>query len=1295
MATIRNDRDKLLQSATVRVIRTVLMTLSKYLVVLAADSEGIEEDITKANISVSVLVDGTEDVANWSLSITTTGCAAHVSGDDIIFDGFDVLNTTDSCSITVTATKATFTNQVATLEIVRARSGSTSTELSLSPSALSLPADYLGRVSSYSGMTSVAKLVRGFTDVTADWTLTKEDSPGILSTILGDTVSIINSAGVEDAGCVASLDLDSLTFLDSSIRRRFWGAGVTNALTSTYCLTPTISSTGPSQGYQSTVFTTSGSSVTLVRSFKPGVGTSPTTDSEHFSDIPQTLTTDFSLSFFVSFDDVSSATVQYLYNTSSPSATSITSAGPIRIEKIAGSAAIGVRADNMTGYAGGALLLTTASTLVNNVFYNVALTYIASTRVLTLYLDGNFVQTVTLTNTNTTGLTQMCIALGGRPYNTTSTGLNGKMALFKLWNYVRFNGSFAKEREFLRLPTNYDLLSDKVVVGLDFTEGKMNESAGNVFALTNGATLQYHTDSDGTGAIITGGWVESGLLSSLKLTGPFCIEMKVKFLTGFDFAVFINSDTSILKFRDKDNNERFEMRVSNPGVLGASYTAASMRDGPSSASSIFLNGSNLTLENVVYHLCARLDNSSTGNTVNFSGTANGIDGSSAGATTWYHFPGIDSYKLRIGNDRVNKGSKMVIYWVKITSGSRRYEKDFVPPTVFEKLQTSGYVDVTATKATNTLTKRLSVSKQLAGAPSTNLTFTPNVLDLVSDANGWVTTLPSVSMDVLLGTSSDFGNWTSNVSSFSGIEGTISGSSVILTKLVSTNNVQLMLTGDSFTDVSEYRRPVTASFYGSAIAPTINTDWSPFGGSGRHYKFVNSNSDQQAIQLAPGSTTMHIGTSDYTLEMLFSTDSDPTAGTFMLPLWHRGSGTELFGSDLCVVYDSTNKWRVSSSYTYANPFDVGGTSTRMTFPSAPDVERYKTYHLAVVRSGTAIYLYLNGTRYTSSTSLAGGFNYYNTNQNLFIGYRASTTYTATMRIAQVRFTIGLARYTATTITVPTGPFQAETPDSGFLAVTSTRAGFPALTKQLTYTKVKSAAEPKQAVTTGLTSTTIQVLADVTGVTPSSSYTGANTVAKVFIGGIDDTANWTFSHTASSGITATMTGNNTFNVTALTDAFTTGTINITASRLGWSSVTIVCNVTKLRQLAPAGLAKGVLLGTAYDWSTSSASATVTFKTNGEVTLTYLGATATSNWYNPTTTSVGSSYHVTITGPTIGTSMSGVTLGTAYQLTSDRAITVNQNTTGDAYGRYTYTIRADSGGTPAAILASGFFDISIQVV
>lgn len=1281
MATIRNDRDKLLQSTTDRVTYSVEMILSLYSATLAADSEGILEDPSKANSTVSILLDGTEDYTNWTITVTGTGCDVSIAGNAVTFTNFAALNTTDSCSYEVEATRSGFDPLSATFQVVRARSGSTSTELSLSPAQLSMPADYLGRVSSYAGMSSTAKLVRGFTDVTGDWTLSKQDSPGILSTISGNIISVINSAGIEDAGCVASLDLDALTFLDSSIRRRFWAPGVDFPSGSAYFLTPTISTTGPAPGYSSTVFTSTGAGSTAIRTYNP------TINNDQLNDVPQKMDKDFSLSFFVSFDNASSANVQYLYSTGSQTDGS---AGPFRIEKVAGSTAIAVKVDTLTGYTVNTTLLTTSATLVSNTFYNVALTYVASTRLLTLYLDGSFVSSTNLTSVNSAGPGGGThITLGSRYSNSANTGLVGKMALFKLWNYVRFTGSFSKNNELLKLSTNYDLLSDKVIIGLDFTEGKLIESVGNIFNPTAGASVQYHTDSDGTGVIISGGWLETGLLNSLKITGPFCIEMKVKFLTGFDFAVTINSDINILNIRDKDNNQQLAFGAVNPGALGTAYCLVSMNGSSSSMTN------SVAVVNTVYHMCAQIDDT-VGNALALTGTLNGSNPSSSGPSSWTHAPGNTSYKLRIGNDRANKGSKMVVYWVKITSGSRRYEREFVPPTVFEKMQTSGYVDVTATKASNTLTKRLNISKQLAGAPSTSLVFTPAVLDLVSDANGWVASLPTVSMDVLLGTASDFGNWTSSVSSFSGIQGTLSANNIILSNLVSSNNVQLMLTGDSFTDVSEYRRTVTAASYGTASAPTISTDWSPFGGSGKHYRFVNNNADQQAIKLSPGGTAMHIGTNNFTLEMFFSTDSDPTAGTFMLPLWHRGTGTELFGSDLCLVYDSTNKWRVSSSYTYANPFDAGGTSTRMTFPSAPDVERYKTYHVALVRSGTTIYLYINGTRYTSATALAGGFSYYNTNQDLFIGYRASTTYTATFRIAQVRFTIGTARYTGTTLTVPTGPFQAETPDSGFLQITSNRSGFPTLTKQLTYTKVKAAADPKQAVTTSLSVTTIQVLSDTTGVTPSSSYTGASSVAKVFIGGIDDTANWSFNHTASSGITATKTGNNTFNVTALTDAFTTGTINITASRLGWTDVSIVCNVVKLRQLPPEGLTKGILLGTSYEWSTSAVTSTVTFKTDGKVELSYLGTTTTpTNWFNPTTTSVGSSYHLTIYGPVIGTSMGGITLGTAYLLTSDRTITATQNTTGDAYGRYTYTIRADSGGTPAAVLASGFFDISLQMI
>lgn len=79
---------------------------------------------------------------------------------------------------------------------------------------------------------------------------------------------------------------------------------------------------------------------------------------------------------------------------------------------------------------------------------------------------------------------------------------------------------------------------------------------------------------------------------------------------------------------------------------------------------------------------------------------------------------------------------------------------------------------------------------------------------------------------------------------------------------------------------------------------------------------------------------------------------------------------------------------------------------------------------------------------------------------------------------------------------------------------------------------------------------------------SSYGGAETTMQVFIGTSDDTNNWSFTATPSTGVTGTLTGN-TYTVTSLASANDTGYVDITASRMGYVSLTSRFTLSKSKQ------------------------------------------------------------------------------------------------------------------------------------
>lgn len=77
---------------------------------------------------------------------------------------------------------------------------------------------------------------------------------------------------------------------------------------------------------------------------------------------------------------------------------------------------------------------------------------------------------------------------------------------------------------------------------------------------------------------------------------------------------------------------------------------------------------------------------------------------------------------------------------------------------------------------------------------------------------------------------------------------------------------------------------------------------------------------------------------------------------------------------------------------------------------------------------------------------------------------------------------------------------------------------------------------------------------------SDLTGAATTMKVFLGGEDDSANWTVAASASSGVTGSLSGK-TYTVSSLTA--NSGYVDLTASRIGFPSITRRFSLSKARK------------------------------------------------------------------------------------------------------------------------------------
>lgn len=135
-------------------------------------------------------------------------------------------------------------------------------------------------------------------------------------------------------------------------------------------------------------------------------------------------------------------------------------------------------------------------------------------------------------------------------------------------------------------------------------------------------------------------------------------------------------------------------------------------------------------------------------------------------------------------------------------------------------------------------------------------------------------------------------------------------------------------------------------------------------------------------------------------------------------------------------------------------------------------------------------------------------------------------------------------------------SATTPHMGSNNAVTITLTCGSLTDTLTVVKVY---EGSDAVTAVLSNEAHTIPADATG--GSLGLTGASTTMSVFIGATDDSINWTYATSVSSGLT--ISGTNTRNVAVTALSVDVGTVTITASKAGYSSIAKVFTVTKSRQ------------------------------------------------------------------------------------------------------------------------------------
>lgn len=229
--------------------------------------------------------------------------------------------------------------------------------------------------------------------------------------------------------------------------------------------------------------------------------------------------------------------------------------------------------------------------------------------------------------------------------------------------------------------------------------------------------------------------------------------------------------------------------------------------------------------------------------------------------------------------------------------------------------------------------------------------------------------------------------------------------------------------------------------------------------------------------------------------------------------------------------------------------------------------------------------------------------------------------------------------------------------GAAAYANVTASLSGRSDTVTLVRVRDGAN---AVVSDLTNDTHTLPADALG--NVTSYDGASTRMVVYVGLVDDSANWSFSAVASAGVTATLgsgSNNNLLTVTAMTAAVNSGYVDITATRSGYTAQTKRFSISKSKSASGTDNFIQGFSVFSRDLETDgvqTSTASITINTDGSISYTVNDATRTDrSWWEPNVAGVGTGKYVKAipSGPNAG-EVTG-SIGTYVQLTSARTWTL----------------------------------------
>ena len=467
-------------------------------------------------------------------------------------------------------------------------------------------------------------------------------------------------------------------------------------------------------------------------------------------------------------------------------------------------------------------------------------------------------------------------------------------------------------------------------------------------------------------------------------------------------------------------------------LLGAVSSAAAAADEFFNRVTLLLNtGSTNGAQNNTF-LDSSTANSGSGWTITRNGNTTQGTFTPFSQTGWSnYFDGTDDYLAIADNAllRFGAGAFTLEAWIwRNASGAAHtiYAKggastgivfQVTSTNVLRFTHTTTNIDSTGTIAANSWT-HVAVVREGTGANQTKL-----YINGTQDGQGTVSTDFTQTEEVRIGTdrgaTADFNGYISNLRFVKGTALYTTTFTPSTTPLTTTSQgatateVELLTCqSNRFLDNSSNAFPITITGTPSVqafspFAPTAAYDSAVVGGSG----YFDGSGDYLQN---PASASNGLGTGNYTLECWFYLNSAPASGsdrTFIRYHWTGSAGQN------AVYYLSViNSAGTLYPYTFARDVTTPANNTTITSSTAIRLSTWN--HVAAVRSGTTLTLYLNGVSVGSATGVSWNLTA-GTNIPIYIGTYNGSSEMMDGYISGARV-VKSAVYSGSTYTIPTAP-----------------------------------------------------------------------------------------------------------------------------------------------------------------------------------------------------------------------------------------------------------------------------------